>query len=86
MKRNAPYLVAAYCNALREVFVRRKRWWPVEERFARVWKWLGEVEGGDGMGVEMRCGVEEGKEGEDDVGEGDEEEGRRRKRVKMSGS
>jgi len=47
MRRCAPHLVAAYCNALREVFVRGRRWWPGEERFARVWKWLG---GGGGGG------------------------------------
>jgi len=43
------------------------------------------VEGGAGMGVEMGGGVERGDWGEEDVGEGDEGGGRR-KRVKLTGS
>lgn len=76
IRKSAPHLMAAYSNGLRQLFGRRRRWFPSEEGFGRVWKWLGEVEMGDGMeGWETGGGVEDG-----------DEEGRGRKRVMLTGS
>jgi hypothetical protein len=73
LERHAPELIEYYRDAFRRQYPLAwlKRCSLVVKGFGRVWKWLGEVERGDW--------------GEEDVGEGDGEEGRR-KRVKLTGS
>jgi len=75
LERHAPELIEYYKDAFRRQYPLAwlKRRGPVVKGFGRVWKWLGEVEGGDALG-------EEG--GEEREKEGDEEG--RRKRVKLT--
>ncbi len=60
LERHAPELIEYYKDAFRRQYPLAwlKRRGPVVKGFGRVWKWLGEVEGGE----------EREKEGDEEVG------------------